>query len=214
MKILAVSDRVLEQLYVGHIKEKFPDVGLIVGCGDLPFYYLEFLVSALDVPLVYVRGNHDKGPQYMADGRSLESVQGGVELHGKVVEIEGLLMMGLEGSMRYHPNAPLMYSEWEMRWQVLRLIPKLFLNRLFYGRYLDILITHSPPFGIHDLPDLPHTGFKIFLRFMHWFKPRYLLHGHVHVYRQDVPTVTQFEATTIINVYPYRAFNVGDFPVN
>lgn len=66
MKILAVSDRVIDWLYSGHVREKFSDIDLIIGCGDLPFYYLDFLTSALDRPLVYVRGNHDIGPQYAA----------------------------------------------------------------------------------------------------------------------------------------------------
>jgi Icc-related predicted phosphoesterase len=58
---------------------------------------------------------------------------------------------------------------------------------------------------------LPHTGFKVFLSFLRLFKPRYHLHGHIHIYRQDEVTQTQFEETTIVNVYPYRG--VGDVVV-
>lgn len=203
MKILAVSDRVMDGLYDSQVREKYRGIDLLVGCGDLPFYYLDFLTSALDVPLIYVKGNHDEGPQYMADGRILDFPRGGDNLHGLVRNINGLLMAGLEGSMRYRPGAPLMYSEGEMRWQVLQLLPGLLWNKVKYGRFLDILITHSPPLGIHDMPDLAHTGFQIFLPFMRLFKPRYLLHGHIHVYRSDVPRITQFGSTAIINVYPY-----------
>ncbi|MGC1286225.1 MAG: metallophosphoesterase, partial [Streptosporangiaceae bacterium] len=32
---------------------------LILACGDLPFEYLGSLMNALDVPLVFVPGNHD-----------------------------------------------------------------------------------------------------------------------------------------------------------
>ena len=70
-----------------------------------------------------------------------------------------------------------------------------------YGRYLDILITHSPPFGIHDDEDPAHRGFKAFLRFMARFRPRYLLHGHRHVYRPE-PCKTRYLGTEVINVYP------------
>jgi Icc-related predicted phosphoesterase len=91
-----------------------------------------------------------------------------------------------------------------MRQQVARLAPRLLLNRRRYGRYLDILVTHSPPFGIHDRSDIAHTGFKIFNTFIKLFKPRYLLHGHIHIYRRNVSRVTQVDETTIINVYPYR----------
>lgn len=213
MKIMAVSDRVLDVLYCSDVKKKYPDIDLIIGCGDLPFYFLDFLVSALDVPLVYVRGNHDKGPQYTITGQVLQQVPGGRDIHGRVVGLDGLLLAGMQGSMRYRPNAPFMYSEWEMRLEMTRLFPRLLWNRLRYGRYLDILVTHSPPYGIHDRPDLPHTGFKVFLAFMRLFKPHYLLHGHIHIYRQDTPRITHFEETIVINVYPYRIFDFDTPPV-
>lgn len=212
MNILAVSDRVVDQLYCSNVRQKYPGVELIIGCGDLPFYYLEFLVSALDRRLVYVRGNHDRGPQYTVDGRILEEVHGGVDIHGRSVVRDNVLLAGLEGSMRYRPDAPFMYTETEMRYQISRLLPRLLRNKLKYGRYLDILVTHSPPFGIHDRSDLPHTGFKIFLSFLSWFKPRYMLHGHIHVYRRDIPTVSQYDETTIINVYPYCFFDFDNPP--
>lgn len=45
MKILAVSDRVLDKLYSSQVSQSFPDIDLLIGCGDLPFYYLDFLTS-------------------------------------------------------------------------------------------------------------------------------------------------------------------------
>ena len=60
MRVLAVSDLVVDHLYVSDVHKKYPEVGLLIGCGDLPFYYLEFLISAFNVPLVYVRGNHQE----------------------------------------------------------------------------------------------------------------------------------------------------------
>ncbi len=209
MKILAVSDRVLDKLYSSQAGQLFPDVDLLVGCGDLPIYYLDFLTSALDVPLVYVRGNHDDGPQYAADGKIWSDVRGGTDIHGKVVERKGLILAGLQGSMRYKPYGEYMYTEAEMRMAVAQMAPRLLWNRQRYGRALDILVTHSPPYGIHDRPDLPHTGFKVFLSFLRMFKPRYLLHGHIHVYRQDEIVDSSYGDTTILNVYPYRMI---DFP--
>jgi Icc-related predicted phosphoesterase len=95
-----------------------------------------------------------------------------------------------------------------MRGQVARLIPQLLWNRQRHGRYLDVLVTHSPPFGIHDRTDLPHTGFKIFLQLMRVFKPRYLLHGHIHIYRRDTARRTQVGGTEVINVYPYKLLDI------
>ncbi|KAA3660484.1 MAG: metallophosphoesterase [Chloroflexi bacterium] len=203
MKILAVSDKVVDNLYCSNVKTLYPNIDMLIGCGDLPFYYLEFLVSSFDHRMVYVLGNHDKGPQYTVEGRVLTEVKGGKDIHARTVHMKGLLMAGLEGSMRYRPNRPYMYTEAEMRTNIGRLLPRLLRNRVKYGRYLDILVAHSPPFGIHDKPDLPHTGFKIFLSFLEWFKPTYMLHGHIHIYRHNTVRVSRYDETTIINVYPY-----------
>ena len=208
MKILAVSDRVLDKLYSGQARRMYSDVELIIGCGDLPFYYLDFLTSAIDAPLVYVRGNHDSGPQYASDGHTWNEVRGGVDIHGKVVARRGLILAGLQGSMRYKAHAEYMYSESEMRVVAAQMVPRLLWNRQRVGRALDILVTHSPPYGIHDRSDLPHTGFKVFLSFLRMFKPRYHLHGHVHVYRQDEVVNTRYGETDIINVYPYKVLDV------
>ena len=208
MKILAVSDRVLDKLYSGSIRQTYADVDLMIGCGDLPFYYLDFLTSAIDAPLVYVRGNHDEGPQYAVDGRVWRDVRGGVDIHGKVVTRRGLILAGLQGSMRYKAHADYMYSEAEMRRVVAQLVPRLLWNRQRLGRALDVLVTHSPPFGIHDRPDLPHTGFKVFLSFLRLFRPRYHLHGHIHIYRQDEVRESRFEETTVVNVYPYKVLEI------
>lgn len=208
MKILAVSDRVLDKLYSGQARQMYSDVELIIGCGDLPFYYLDFLTSAVDAPLVYVRGNHDSGLQFAADGQIWNEVRGGVDIHGKVVARRGLIVAGLQGSMRYKAHAEYMYSESEMRVVAAQMVPRLLWNRQRVGRALDILVTHSPPYGIHDRSDLPHTGFKVFLSFLRMFKPRYHLHGHVHIYRQDEVVNTRYGETDIINVYPYKVLDV------
>jgi len=198
----------MDRLYNSPLGERYRDIDLLISCGDLPYYYLEFLLSALNTSLVYVRGNHDGGPQYTADGRTLNRPQGGADLHGRVINHNGLLIAGLEGSMRYKPSAPLMYSEGQMAVQVAALTLKLLRITSYQGRNLDILVTHSPPFGIHDEPDLAHTGFKAFLPLIRFFKPRYHFHGHVHVYRNDTFRETTYKQTKIINVYPLGLFEI------
>lgn len=213
VNVLALSDQVLPHLYSTNVRQTYAGLDLLIGCGDLPFYYLDFLVSMLDVPLVYVRGNHDTTPQYTIDGRVLHDVPGGLNIHGRVVHVKGLWIAGLEGSMRYRPAAPLMYTESEMRAEIAPILPRLVWNRLITGRGADVLVTHSPPYDIHDRPDRAHTGFRVFHWLMSWFRPRFLLHGHVHLYRRDVPRVTRFEDTLVINVYPYRLLNLRRPPL-
>src|SRR4051812_27539874 len=57
IRVLAVSDEVDEGLWQG--AGELPDVALVVSCGDLPFDSLARLMAVLDVPLVFVPGNHD-----------------------------------------------------------------------------------------------------------------------------------------------------------
>ena len=58
MKVLTVSDKMDELVYSSAIQRLFGDVDLVLGCGDLPHHYLEFIVTMLGGPLFYVIGNH------------------------------------------------------------------------------------------------------------------------------------------------------------
>ena len=205
MKILAVSDTVVDRLYSPNVGEYFRDVDLVLGCGDLPYEYLEFLVSSFNVPLLYIPGNHDpqndeKNPAARAEGCE--------NLDRRVRQVKGLTVAGLGGSIRYQPGRANQYSQAEMYWRTFSFLPALLWHRLRCG-VLDLMIAHSPPRGIHDDDDLPHHGFSAFPGLLRIARPRYFLHGHTLVYKGNlVPSVTQFEATTIINVYPCRLIEV------
>jgi Icc-related predicted phosphoesterase len=209
VKILAISDKVMDVIYSSAISRNFGNVDLVLACGDLPFYYLEFIVSSLNVPCYFVYGNHDLNVKYTLEGLVTVHPPGWVNLDGQSVCAGGLLLAGLEGSLRYHPDGVHQYTQDAMRWKALRLLPRLIVNRLQYGRYLDILIAHAPPFGIHDGPDYPHVGFKVFLTLMERFRPRYLLHGHKHIYGPG-PRRTAFHETEVVNVYPYHVIEVDE----
>ncbi len=211
MKILAVSDQVVEHLYSPFVKERFGDVDLVVGCGDLPNFYLDYIVSMLNVPLTLVPGNHDlpvTPPYSDQDPESRGAPRWSANIDGMVVKEQGLLLAGLGGSIRYRPDGVHQYTQAEMTCRVLALAPRLCWNRIRYRRFLDILVTHAPPRGIHDAEDPAHVGFEAFNKFIAHFRPRYLLHGHSHVYRHGAVTTTQLGPTTIINVYPYRLIEV------
>ena len=211
MKILALSDQVVEQLYSPLVKERFGDVDLVVGCGDLPNYYLDYIVSMLNVPLALVPGNHDlpvASPNSGQDPEGRVGLAGSANIDGTTVKEQGLLLAGLGGSIRYRPDGVHQYTQGEMARRVLALTPRLYWNRVRHGRFLDILVTHAPPRGIHDAEDPAHVGFEALNRFIARFRPRYLLHGHSHVYARGTTTATQVGPTAIINVYPYRLIEI------
>jgi len=208
MKVLAISDKVDDRIYSLTLKEQFGDVELVLGCGDLPFYYLEYVVSVLSVPVLYVQGNHSPSFELMESGERRTSAGGCLDIDNRILEVEGLLIGGLEGSMWYRPDGRYQYTEAQMRFKAWRMMPRLQLNRLTRGKYLDILITHAPPYGIHDADDLCHTGFKVFRSFIDRYRPRYLIHGHIHIYRSQTPRVTQHGETTVINTYGHQLLEI------
>jgi uncharacterized protein len=196
MKILAISDNVLPQLEnTEHLREAYGDVDAIISCGDLPAPYLELIGSTLNVPLLFVRGNHDTN--YTQDR------PGGDNLNGKLIRFKGLTFAGLEGSPRYN-DEPVQYTEFEMFWMMLRLAPGMLWRRLRHGYGVDVMVTHSPPRDIHDLPDRTHRGFKSLRWLIHVYRPHYFLHGHVDTWDRRRPTTTHFDGTEVININPLK----------
>lgn len=205
-KVLSISDVQVPLIYNQGIKERFSDIDLVLDCGDLPYYYGEYILTALNVDLYFVRGNHSKIIEN-ATGGVRSAPRGGVDLHKRVIRHDGLILAGVEGSLKYR-DGPFQYDQNEMWMHVFELIPALLLNRIRFGRFLDIFATHAPPYGIHDQQDLPHQGIKAFRWFDQVFKPAYHFHGHIHVYRPDTITETLSGETMVINTYGYRVTTV------
>ena len=202
IKVLSLSDVIVSFIYSPQVRRRFSDVDLVIGCGDLAYYYLEYVLTALDKPLFFVRGNHDKIVEYSLEAQRT-APSGAVDLHRKVISHNGLLFAGVEGSLRYRPGR-FQYSQGEMWGHVFALVPPMMVNRMRHGRFLDILVTHAPPSGIHDMEDLPHRGINAIRWLIQVFKPNYHFHGHVHVYRPDTVVDTHLGSTHIINTFSYR----------
>ena len=203
MKVLAVSDVEVNFIYSPSIEGRFKDADFVVSCGDLPYSYIEYIHSMLNVDLYYVHGNHDR-TEYRA-GADREKPWGGIHLHRRCVKDHrsGVLLAGFDGSLSYNRGAYQFsqFAYWEM---VLRLVPRLLYNRVRHGRYLDVLVTHAPSWGIHDDDDLPHQGIKAFLWLVRVFQPALHLHGHVHMIGLDRTGETILGRTRIINTYGYK----------
>lgn len=185
----------------------------MLSCGDLPFDYLEYLVSRLDVPLLYVPGNHDPSlkppdPNWMPLRVEVEEPgpPGCINVDGRVVEERGLRIAGLGGSIRYRPG-PNQYTQAEMRRRALSLELRVRLRTVRHGRKLDVLVTHAPPFGMAEATDPAHTGFAAFVRVVKSLHPVLLVHGHVHPYGRVVPE-RQVGATRVVNAVPWRLIEV------
>jgi len=203
VKILAVSDLETGILNTPAVARRFAGAGLIVSCGDLPPDYLEYMHAILEAPLVYVRGNHDL-PQDNPDAYA-----GAINLHRRLVRLEGLLLAGMEGSLYYSRGGP-QSTQAGMWANVLGLAPTLLLVGLRTGRFLDIFVSHAPPWGVHDVPDdPPHRGFKAFRWLIRAFHPALHVHGHVHVIHPAQARETLLGRTRVINACGYREIELN-----
>ena len=189
MKILAIADEEARYYYDCYRDGCLNEFDLILACGDLKARYLEFIATMAHCPLLYVRGNHD-------DRFAEQPPEGCICIEDQIYEYKGVRILGLGGSYRYKEGGN-MYTENEMRSRVRRLWFKLFMKRGF-----DVLVTHSPAFGVNDGEDLPHRGFETFVELIEKYRPKYFVHGHVHMnYGRQFPREYEIHKTKVINAY-------------
>ena len=172
-RILAVADEIDRSLESPATRAGLGPIDLVIGCGDLPVDYLQFVTDAFDVQLAYVRGNHDVGgawatgdatrlhlPEPLADGHPWTD--------GAVTVI------GFSGIPR-HGGSGLQVSSLS-RWSAV-------LGAwLRAGRRRSdepvLCISHVAPRGINDGPDRFHRGSWALRWLAQRLEPPLWLHGH------------------------------------
>jgi uncharacterized protein len=191
VKIMLIAD--VESPYVWDYfqPEKFSDIDIMISCGDVKAEYLSFLVTMIKAPLFYVPGNHND--------KYLRNPPEGCEcIDGKIIKYKGIRIMGIGGSMRYNMGY-YQYTEKEMKRRILKLQP-----RLWWNKGIDILVTHSPAYGLGDGSDLCHQGFKSFYKIIDKYSPKYFVHGHQHLsYGYQPERIRSYKNTKVINAYDY-----------
>jgi Icc-related predicted phosphoesterase len=198
MKILTVSDFVEPALFDRFDAERFSGVNLILSCGDLPPEYLSFLVHALNASLYYVKGNHDIR-------HSSKPPDGCINLNAKLIQFQGINILGLEGS-RWYNGGPYQYTERQMRKTIRGLR-----TAMWFQKGIDIIITHAPPRHVHDAEDRCHRGFESFRWLIDKHSPRYFIHGHTHANFNDASQrITIVNKTKVVNSYGYYLFEIED----
>lgn len=210
VRVLAVADEIAPSVHDPGVTRLAPD--LVLAAGDLPWDYLEFLSSILDVPVVFVPGNHDPAVETPATGlrgliagygRPPRDVRplGCVNADGEVVEAAGLTIAGLGGSVRYNPG-PNQYTQEQQARRARRLV-----RRARRRGPVDVLLTHAPPRGLGDEDDAPHEGFEALHAVIDALRPTWHLHGHIHPYGLERPD-RHVEGTTVRNVVPYDVIEI------
>ena len=198
MRILAIADEESKYLWDYFEKSKLEGIDLIISCGDLDPRYLSFLATFTSAPVLYVHGNHDtKYAKVPPDGC--------ICIEDKIFVYKGVRILGLGGSMRYHGGEH-QYTEGEMK----RRVAKLWFQ-LARRRGIDILVTHAPAYELNDGRDLPHQGFRVFLTLLEKYKPKFFIHGHVHMaYGRKHKRYDKYQDTHVINAFERCVFDFED----
>ena len=232
MKILCVSDEIDPFIYNPAVKQLFGDVAAVLCAGDLPMDYIDFIVSTLNKPTYFVFGNHNLSEYkyYSKEFSSPLSMQNSIKAqesrsHGAVhlgfksavteITIQDpdtkksrpLLIAGADGSMDYN-HGQCQFSEGQMKWKLRALAPSLLVNKIRYGKYLDIFLTHASPRKIHDKEDPCHRGFECFHNFLKKYAPTYMVHGHIHLYNQNEERVGLYYGTTVVNAFSHHVIEL------
>lgn len=193
VRLLAVSDETDRAFDVEANRVALGRIDGIVGAGDLEPEYLAFLTDAFNAPLIYVRGNHDRGGGWEARrpvlpqplGRATDVVAG---LH-----VAGLSWPGQPGGQAIRDEG----AAWRQAtglWLRLR------------GARPDVVLSHVPPRGLGDVPaDDYHRGFAAYRWLCRRLAPRLWIHGHTALsavadWRQEWGATTFVNATGAVLV--------------
>lgn len=172
MKVVCISDT-----HSKHNRLNVPDGDILINAGDLTENgeaeevkdYNNWLSSLPHRYHICIAGNHDflfeKEPEY---AQSL--LTNAIYLQDSSVEIEGIKFWGSPVSIRFYDWAfnRDRGSDIKKHWD---LIPN----------DTDILITHSPPWGILDRTyDRTYAGCEDLRNAIFRVKPKYCIFGHIH----------------------------------
>jgi predicted phosphodiesterase len=194
VRILAVADA--ESRALEHFDPaRWGKVDLLVSCGDLKAGYLDYLASILNVPSVYVRGNHDA---------AYRDVPGWENADGRVVEVGGVRIAGLEGA-RWYGGSGVEVGERTMAWRA-----RLLGWRIALAGGADVLVTHAPPVLADGPTDHVHAGFAAFNRLLVRHRPRLWLHGHIHLSYGRGPRERRVGATRVVDCYGAHLLELAD----
>src|SRR5574344_988805 len=163
MRFLCVSDQIDPLVYSSALKERYADCDAVLCAGDLPMDYIDYIVTSLNKPTYFVFGNHNLNefkfygnhpetnsvPMQQAGICDMSHQHGGDYASNRVIRCKyltftnsrgkktPLLIAGVSGSIKYN-NGQDQYTDREMFWQLVSLIPSLIFNKIKYGRYCDV----------------------------------------------------------------------------
>ena len=114
-------------------------------------------------------------------------------LNGEIIEINGVKLLGIQGSYRYKPEQFPAFSQKES------------MEFLEDKEKVDILVSHDAPFGLSERNDVAHQGLFGIMYYLFKNKVPYCIHGHLHIpYSKELINGTKVEC-----YYMYNYIEIG-----
>lgn len=189
VRFLAVSDEQEATLGEARNRSAISPIDGVLGCGDLEPDYLAFLGDAFRVPLLYVRGNHDRGGAW----------DGAHDLVPAPLPARSHELAGIEVSGLSWPTArrDLALRDELAAW---RQSLGLYVRARLRGPMPRIILSHVPPRGLGDAPTDPyHAGFAAYRWLCRQINPVLWLHGHTTRAAAGAMSM-RWGSTTLVNV--------------
>ena len=131
--------------------------------GDISGKYIDIILEHIRKNKIYgILGNHDEFG--VLEARNI------LNIHCKLIEINGITFLGFEGSNRYKRGKFPMFSQKEAKKILMKCLKA------------DILLTHDSPYKLYSSgKDLAHCGLKAISKYIKKYKPKFNIHGHQHI---------------------------------
>lgn len=162
-----------------------PDLVLLLG--DIPSLMTARINKKYSCPKLGVFGNHCHPSNF--DDKDI------VNIHERIVTINGCRIAGFEGAPRYKEQKFGQHTESEVA---------SFISTITHP--VDIFVAHSNPVyeSMQDELDHTHRGFLSFNHLMAEKKVKHFFHGHLHD-----PFQIEIDQTKVYSVYPYLNVNLS-----
>ena len=161
----------------------YRDIDVCLLLGDLSIRDIAIVKEKIgNIPVYGVLGNHDGFELY--DRFGIENI------HGKVVEIDGVRIAGMQGAFRYKDTNFPFYTDDE----------SVEIAEEMDGA--DILISHDYPKDFHKNTDWAHSGLQGITHYCEKHRVPLNIHGHFHnnlsgVLENGTRTICCYRATII-----------------
>ena len=178
INILVIADcHHLKEEEIEKVKNLQYDACLLLG--DISGNYLDMILKYVPIEKIYgILGNHDE--YGLLESRNISNI------HSKVINVDGVRILGFEGSSRYKNGNIPMYSQEES----IKILKKC--------EMADILVSHDSPYQLYSKSnDKAHCGLKGITKYIKKNKIYLNIHGHHHINTK----LTLSNGTNVIGVY-------------